>query len=219
MFDADGVKRASEHFIENRNKYPFDMRRSVASKIVEKTAEYCGKDVKVPDCIRKEAGIGLPRRDTLMAELLERAQIVKDAELSVELCKMAEMVAEKPMTELEPALTKIALTIEDIDRAEGLHTMYGRRLLCPADFVYDIDIKEAMAVSEDTVELDRYMFSLTKLAELDPSVYGECLGEDFASRITADGKVDSVKLADELFSLPKPDKVALERHLETAFGQ
>jgi hypothetical protein len=175
--------------------------------------------VKVADVVRREAGQGMPRRDTLMAELLERAHLAKDAEVAQAVANVNEMIATAGMDELGEVLDKVAEVVDALDHAEGLNLGYGKRLLAPADFIYDMDSKEAEAVTEDSVELVQHVFSLQKLAELPPGVFADVLGADFVSRIkTADGKIDLTKLADELYSLPRPDKSALEEHLRATFA-
>jgi predicted KAP-like P-loop ATPase len=89
----------------------------------------------------------------------------------------------------------------------------------PSDFMFDVTLKSAEEALEDAVELDKHIFSLSKLAELSPSVYEAILGEDFVKAIVKSGSttIDKEKLADNLFSLPKPDKSALEEHLAALF--
>jgi hypothetical protein len=216
MFDAAGVLKASAYFAENRHQYPAPMRKAIATSITAKAAEY---GVSVDGCVRREAGQGIPRRDTMMAEILERSHLCKDAETSALLANINELVATASAEELHGALTKAAELLDTVDKAEGWDRSYGRRLLAPADFLYDIDVKVAEALMEDSVELGRNTFSVRKLASLQPSIFGDVLGEDFAARVkAADGTVDQQKLADELFSLPRPDKQALEQHLELLFA-
>jgi len=214
MFDEVGVMKAAAYFVENRRHYPRDMRSTIAKAIMAKAAAY---GVKVSDVVRREAGIGMPRRDTVMAELLERAHLCKDAESSAALANLNELVATAPMDELSGELDKIAEVIDTVDRLSGLDRDYGRRLLSPADFLYDIDPKVAEAALEDSVELARNVFSVTKLAELPDSVFSDVLGEDFLARVKTAEKIDKIKLADELYSLPAPDKRALEDHLQLLF--
>ena len=214
MFDAAGVMKAAAYFVENRHLYPLQMRTKIASAIMGKAQEY---GVKVADAVRREAKQGMPRRDTLMAELLERAHLCKDAETSTVIANLNELIKTASAQDMEANLDKVAEVIDTMDRAEGLDRGYGKRLLSPADFLYDIDIKEAEAVLSDSVELGRDIFSVTKLAELPESVFSDVLGEDFLARVKTAEKIDKVKLADELYSLPTPDKRALEDHLRLLF--
>lgn len=214
MFSAVGVHKAAEYFMENRYQYPPAMRKTIAAAIMRKAGEF---KVDVPASIRKEAGHGLPRRDTLMAELLERSRSTKDAELSQAVANVNEMIAVAGMDEIGEVLDKVAEVVDALDKAEGLNLGYGKRRLAPADFIYDMDPKEAEKLIEDSVELKNHVFSIQKLAELPPTLFSDVLGEDFVSRVkSADGKIDRSKLADELYSLPAPDKAALESHLETS---
>jgi hypothetical protein len=216
MFDAKGVHKAAEYFMENRYQYPPAMRKTIAAAIMRKAGEY---KVDVPTSIRKEAGHGMPRRDTLMAELLARAQMTKDAEISAAIANLNEIIPNVDMAELGGVLDKFAEIVDALDNAENLRCGYGKRLLAPAEFIYDLDPKEAQALAEDSVELNHWVFSITKLAALSPDIYSGVLGDDFAIRIkAADGKIDKTKLADELFSLPRPDRAALESHLKTVFS-
>lgn len=216
MFDADGVKKASAYFTENRFMYPAAMRKAIAGAIMQKAALY---GVAVDDCVRKEAGHGLPRRDTLMAELLHRAELAKDAECSAAVANLNQLLACASAEEMSDMLDKVAEIVDAFDQIEGFDRQYGKKLLSPADILYDIDMKAAEEAVQDSVELHRHVFSLKKLAELSVDVYEAALGEDFAGRIkNAEGGVDRAKLGDELFSLPRPDRAALEDHLWTLFG-
>ena len=211
LFSEHAVKLAGDHFAEHRTKYPLEMRRQIARQIMSKAASY---GVTVPDCVRREAGYGMPRREVVAAELLERARYIKDAEVSAAVANLSELVATMPMDELYPALDKIAEIVEAADRTEGLNKLYGKKLMPIADTLFDIDPKTASALSEDAVELGPYVFSAAKLAELNPSVFSEVFGDDFVTRVTVDGKIASDRLADELNSAQTPNKNAFVRQLQ-----
>ena len=212
MFDREGTIKAAQYFEDNRFLYPADMRLSVARVILRKAGEY---GVKVPDTIRREAGYGMPRRDTAMAEILDRAYRCKDAAVAETLANIVERLGDAPMEEISVGLDKLAELIGDIDHLEGLDNTYGKKVLAPADFLFALDTKVAEELANDAVELDRHTFSLSKLAELPCTVFAEALGDEFVERIKqADGTVSRTRLADELHSLPAPDRVALAETLE-----
>ena len=124
--------------------------------------------------------------------------------------------------EIGENLDKIAEVIDAFDRSADLVKYYGTRIQMPSDFLFDVNLKQASTAVEDAIELDRHIFSLAKLAELPAQVYGDVLGQDFVQAITKSGEdeepqVDSEKLADNLYSLPAPDKAALEEHLAELF--
>lgn len=211
MFDANGVKRAMDYFDAYRDRYPIGIRRTIARNILNKAAQYI---VEPTPTVKRESGCGIPRKDVLMEELLERAHLTKDAELSIALANINELIAGIPDREIGDNLDKIAEVVDAFDRANGLVKYYGKQLLMPADFIFDVDLKTAEAALEDSVELDKYVFSVTKLAQVSPAVFGNVLGEEFVTRVTDEGgKIVVSKLADELYSLPKPDRSALENAL------
>lgn len=217
MFDTVGVKKASDYFNDYRSSYPLGIRRTISRNIMRKAAELGVKMAELKPSVLREAGFGIPRKDVLMEEIYERSHLAKDAESAILLANVNELIAGMDDTTIGENLDKIAEVIDAFDCAVGLDKQYNVKVLMPADFVFDVDLNKAAEAIEDTVELNRYIFSLSKLAELEPQVYGDVLGDDFMKNIvkTSNGKIviDSVKLADELHSLPKPDKAALERHL------
>ena len=218
MVDDRGVKLASEYFDQYRGRYPLNIRRSIAKNIMSKAAEF-GVDVySIKSSVLREAGFGIPRKDVLMSEILERAQLTKDAEASIALANINELIVGLSDTEIGENLDKIAEVIDAFDREAGLTRHYGVRITTPADMLYDIDLKMAEALLEDSVELNQHIFSLNKLAELPVGVFTEVLGDGFASSITKNGNIVREKLADELHSLPRPDKAALEDHLVTLYS-
>jgi hypothetical protein len=216
MLDGDSVKMAMERFARERGLYPLGPRRQIASQIT-KRAEICG--IPVPAVIFREAGRGFPVKQIMMTELLERAQLVKDAEAAQLLANVNEVVAAANAQELLAVLDKIAEVVDSVDRLSGFHRLYGRKLLPPADFIYAMTEKEAAAMVADSVPLNRHTFSIRKLAELDPEVFA-VLGDDFPRELaTADGKTNAEKLAAILPTLPLPDKELLENHLVGLFAQ
>lgn len=218
MVDDRGVKLASEYFDQYRGRYPMNIRRSIAKNIMSKAAEF-GVDVySIKSSVLREAGYGVPRKDILMSEILERAQLTKDAEAAIALANINEMLVGLSDTEIGENLDKIAEVVDAFDREAGLTRHYGIRITTPADILFDIHVKSAEALLEDSVELHQHIFSLQKLAELPVDVFTEVLGDGFGTSITKNGSIDREKLADELHSLPRPDKAALEDHLVTLYS-
>jgi hypothetical protein len=217
MFDTRGVIKAGEYFDAYRSRYPLGIRRHISRNILKKAVSY-GVDVyDLPQSVMREAGLGIPRKDVLMGEILERAHLTKDAEAAIALANVNELLGNLKDSDIGPHLDKIAEVLEAFDSSAGLTRYYGRKILMPSDFLFDVDIKQAEAVLEDAVELDKHVFSISKLAELDPGVFEIVLGENFVDDITKEGAIEPTKLADNLYSLPRPDKAALEEHLMKLF--
>lgn len=211
MFDEEGVKQANAYFEQNCYKLLPEVRHVVAKNIVKKSAEY-----KVPynETVRMEAEIGMPDRNFMMENVLDRVRRFKDPVKQAAVAKTAEALIQAPTEELSKNLEKLAHTLEDFDHELGLDTQYNRTVLPPSRFCFDISIKEAEDQINDSVEMNGHVFSLKKLAELPVDVFTDALGDDFGTRIKTAEKIDEDKLRDELYSLPLPDKRALVRAIQ-----
>jgi len=214
MFDESGVKRAAEYFEENKYLYPRAMRKTIANAIMRKAGEY---GVELPAGIRKSAGVGFPSREALAAELLHRGETTKDPQVAVAIGNIVEKVATIGADELIKELDKVAEIVENADRLSGVAKKYGKGVLAPDEFMFDMDPKEAEALIDDAVPLGKTVFSLKKLAELPEDVFSAVLGDDFSERVKTAGKIDPEKLGDELNSLPLPDKNALNSHIRSLY--
>ena len=206
MFDSYGVKLAGEHFADNRNNYPLDLRRRIARNIMRKSAELA---VDVPDVVRREAGLGMPRLDFMSIQIIDRANRAPTEKMAEAMTNLNKGLMAATMSDLIPVLEKAAEAIAEFDQAVGLDLQYGRTVLAPADFLFDVSQKQAQDYAEDAVQLGKEIFSAVKLAELPEELYSETLGDDFLGRVKSAEGIDSSKLADELNSLPKPDQAAL----------
>ena len=218
MHDAAGVMKASEFFSQYRHKYPSDWRYAIAKDIMCKAAEFEVQEDSLADAVRKEAGYGIPDKNALMEEILYRASMAKHADSAAALANINFMVAELPIEEISNNFNKIAKLLADYDVAEGLDDQYNKKLMPPADAVFGVAIKDAEAIINDALKLNKYVFSITKLAEeIAPSVFDNLLGEGFVKDLTKDSKLVPVKLGQALDKLPDEDKAALEEYLQNAY--
>lgn len=195
MFDASGVKLAAAYFEDNKFKYPFPMRNEIAKNILRKAAEF---GVEVPDGVRKTAGHGVARRDNVVNELLIRAELCSDVDTALALSKMAEHLAEGGEEALAGATEKIAELVEDTDIIENWRGRYGKDLMAPEDFLFDMDVKQAEAIVNDVIEINGDALSLSKLAELPDEVFDDVLGDGFAESVKEAGAISPKKLGEAL---------------------
>ena len=217
MFDERGVKLANEYFSENAFSYPPDMRRTIARNILRKSAEY---GISPSERVRMEAGDGVSTGDFVANEMLDRIMAGSKGNL-----KLAEAMsrATKEFLRADPRkyvglMDKFAELVSRFDEANGFDDAYGRRFRSPAEILHSMSTKQAEALREDTVVLKNHAFSITKLAELPIGVFTDALGEDFGERVKSAEGIDRSKLADELHSMPEPDKGALYRSIVAFAG-
>ena len=210
MFDAEGVKRASEHFEQYRSEYPAPVRRKIASAIAKKSAQ---DNVGISMAVFREAGMGYPNRVDLADNLLDRAHLTVNEDVKALVASMGKLAAMVAPEELYDNLDKIAEVVDTIDRLNGMDKAYGRKLLAPSDFLYSMTSKQANDLQKDALHLNQYTFSITKLAALDPDIFKAALGDDMFDAISVAGKLDLDKMAAVLPTLPRPDKMALEEYI------
>ena len=213
MFDERGVKLAQDYFGENAYKYPPSMRKTIARNILRKCSEY---GFSPSDTVRTEAGEGFQMQEFTAAQLLDRVKAagnsghLKEAQV---LAKGMKALFDQGPANYAKSMEKFAEIVESFDELLGFDRQYGKRFLSPAALFHGRSIKEAQAIKEDTVVLKDHAFSITKLAELPIEVFTDALGDDFGDRIKTAERIDRDKLADELHSMPLPDKNALYRSI------
>lgn len=214
MYDAEGVKKAAAHFNSYRHKYPADWRNGIANSIMRKADEFGVDREELSQAVLKEAGYGIPDRRQIMEEILYRAQLAKNAENAMSLANLNFIVSELPPDAIKNSFRKIAMAISDFDVAEGLDSQYNKKVLAPADVVFGTSIKEAEAIVNDAVTLNKHTFSATKLAEsISPELLNNLFGDNFSDKMLKDNKLVPEKLAKALKAMSEEDKSALEEYI------
>lgn len=213
VFDAEGVKRASVYFAANRSSYPLETRTRIAIGIARKAAQF---GVDVPEVVSKEAMDAVPYRPFLMAELMERTLLTKDAEAATVIGALVETLQFASSEELIKSAEDFVSTIDELDQLNGLDKYYGSRLLSPSEVVFSMTVKQAESLAHDSITLNRLTFSATKLASLSADLFKEALGDDILTEISDNGRLVADKLAAVIPTLPRPDKLILEQAIVSA---
>ena len=209
MFDALGVHKAAVYFDANRGGYAQTMRRRVSNRILEKAATFGIDSAELPVSVLKEAGHGIPSRTVIMREIIERAQLAKDAEAAALLANVGAVVGASDESELWENLDKIAGIVEEFDTINGLANRCGVENTFPSDFLYSVDEKTARETLDNTLILGNIAFDKQALFALDPSeAFEPVLGPNFTER-----EESAEKLANKLASLSKSSTLALIDHL------
>jgi hypothetical protein len=92
---------------------------------------------------------------------------------------------------------------------ENWRGRYGKDLMAPEDFLFDMDVKQAEAIVNDVVEINGDALSLSKLAELPDELFDGVLGEGFAESVKEAGAIDPKKLGEALASRTPEDLTEL----------
>ena len=222
LHTADLVKKAMPYFERNRDKYPFAMRRKLASAI---HCRALGLGIEPTEIVRKEAGVGYPDRAAVVDSIEDRCRRLAgpNPELAQKLAAYAEVVKTAETDELLQAVDAAVEAVEAADKTAGFKysgkDYSGKLVERPVDAFFSIS--PAKAAADTTLMLADAAFDCEKLAEL-VSVpdFDAALGQGFLKQALAgvkdlDRKTDAQALFEVLSGLSDTDKRVLERHLRT----
>ena len=205
--NAKEVKLAEEALHREKSKLLPENRAAAFARLVEKAAEH-GTELSAESY--KLAGLTetdtVALRDELRAHGAaagwEAQPAVKEAFFEI-----ADAVASNKGPLDRSTRVKIAQTVADLDKKAGLQKHYGKKLSEPVEAVFN-----TTKLVESGVSIDGTVVSFTKLMSLDPSFYGDALGDDFIPDITTGGHLDRSKVAEVLKTLPRD----MQKTLKTA---
>ena len=212
------IYKAAEYFNEYRYRFTDEERHTIATNIVKRANELVMDIEGLNRAVLADANYGIMDRVQLMDEILQRTHIIKDAEMALAVGNLNILIGNLPI-ESEDALHKIAEIVQAVDRIEGIDrdVRHSKRMDIN-DVLYGQSIRKTSEAVNDAVKLNRYIFSATKLASLNPAIYGNILGEQFEASVIVDGKIDRVKLASKLSDLPIEDRASLEEYIQESLS-
>ena len=219
MANAMETKTAAEWLHRHRDSMNFKDKQTVANKILEKAAQYGAGLGEYDLFIEKQAGRGVCNPKEVVAMLRGRAKLAKQAEWSKAINNLADLVATKPQFALDPNnLTKLAETVDTVDRANRLVGKYSELIPRPEDVLFKATFKEVSASYGSACQMttgkvyDKDDFTKLALHDLQAA-----FGPDFAKGVQTGVDVDPEKLAEIASTLPRGD-AAMFDELASAAG-
>lgn len=199
--NAEEVKFAAAHFKTFRDNFVFDDRHVIATKILEKAAQY-GADVSGAEgSLELAAGLGACAAKVASDMIKDRVRLTRrqHAQLAGELSKLAAVIDQNPerARTVETRL-KLASAVDNFDRSTNLYRMYDAGgLPRPEEVLFAITEKVARDFLESNVETTTgNVYALDDLEKLAVDDVREWLGDDFADAVSAGGVyMDREKLA------------------------
>lgn len=213
MRNPSETKTAAAWLVKNRDKLPFDDRRKVADKVLEKAAKYGLGLAQHRYELEKMSGLGACSGKDAAGLIRSRIRAVghthKPNDLQIELEKLAQLCESAPRAiQHFGALTKIASVVDAFDREHGLVGKYDSIIERPEDVLFGVTEKVAADVSDDLVGsvLTGNYYKKTDLEKLAVRDLADTLGDDFVDAVTnANAWIDTAKLAAVVSTLPLDD--------------
>jgi hypothetical protein len=225
MRSAAEVKAAADYLQQYHDRFSFETRNHVASRILTKAASL-GAGLSNHEYLERQAGRGICDLDEVCQAIEKRAYCIspdikanpgadgKPAEsLRSVFQKMAKSVRDLPQQALQPAtLLKLAVTLDQLDRNLGLIKQYGTVLEPPENVIFRITFdKVATELSAHVSTTTGKVYEKAAFRTLTKTDVRELFGDEFADRVTTPlGAIDAEKMADEIATLPRPDAALLD---------
>lgn len=204
--NSEEVKAAADWIEKYASDLNFYDRKIIATKILEKSAEFA---VKLPneDTINKFAANGLVSRTKAAEMLFDRAKALKTIKKDPEIQEMLAKTAHHVLSSKGVDFDKAASIIEAVDK------QYKFKSLGSASDLYSLSVKQASKLVNDHVQLTNgSVYEKTALETIKLDELKDVFGESFANRVSSGGLfVDAEKLAEELATLPRNDAQLFDR--------
>jgi len=199
--NANEVKFAAAHFKRYRDEFVFEDRNRIATKILEKAAQFNADTSEAEGALELAAGYGMCAAKVASQMLKDRVRLTQRqyGDLASELSKLAEAVDQNPerARDMETRL-KLASAVDNFDRSTHLYRLYDAGgLPRPEEVLFAVTEKVARDFLNENVETTTgnvyALDDLEKLAVEDVRAY---LGDEFADAVSAGGVyMDRDKLA------------------------
>jgi hypothetical protein len=215
--NAEEVKFAAAHFKTFRDNFVFEDRHVIATKILEKAAQYSADVSGAEGSLELAAGLGACAAKVASDMIKDRVRLTsrQHTQLASELSKLAEAVDQNP----EKARTvdmrlKLASAVDNFDRSTQLYRLYDAGgLPRPEEVLFAITEKVARDFMTQNVETTTgNVYALDDLEKLAVDDVREWLGDDFADAVSAGGVyMDREKLAAIVPTLDRGMAAMLDR--------
>lgn len=222
LWTASQVKDAADWLDFYRDARPLRDRRVIATRILEKAAEYGADISEHRQSLERQAGMGTCDQAAVSAMIEKRAGYARTGEQATQVRKLAAAVRVAPRPSLDPGrLTDLADTVDAIDRGFGIARQgankYGEALDRPEDVIFAHTFTKTAAEANSNIETTTgLVYAKHDLAKVALDDLEAVFGAEFRERVRSGLRVDPEKFAEELHTLPRPDMQLLDGMLREA---
>lgn len=211
--NANEVKVAADWLVAHHTKMAFEDAHVIASKILEKAADYGANVTMHMEFLEKKAGRGVCDPRKVVSAIKTRALLCKKAQDRAQILKLADYVEGTPRKAMGPGmLVELAKTLDVIDRAQNLTSKYGSDLDRPEDVVFEATFtKAASELSGLVATTSGKVYKKDQLAKIGLDTLRDVFGDEFASEVKSGSSVDLEKLAEVVHTLPRPDAETFDK--------
>lgn len=207
--NAMEVKVASDWFMEHRDHFPYQDRRTMATRLLEKANEYgVGLDEDTDDALERQVGRGTFDPKTAAERIRERVLATDAApEIRDSMTKLAASVRSNPHLAQNPeSVVSLCATIDQFDRLTKLASSYSDKIPRPEDIFCAATWKTAKAAVNDCCTLiTGTIYHQDEFQKLALGDIRDAFGDSIADAVATGINVDPIKMAEVGATLPLPD--------------
>lgn len=204
---AEDVSTAAEILVREYTKLSMESRSEACARLIKKAQEH---KITLPVPVMQLAGFTVSSTKMAKDWVAARKLATKDEKLQQAYEKLANVLEEFPEESKDrAALVKIADAIHFLDKKANLERLYDRKLPDPMRTVFNTE-----KIASNTLQIGNKSFSITRIASLPASFFGDVLGNEFVREASdGNGGVDATKIAMIIDTLPTDMKQELANHL------
>jgi hypothetical protein len=203
---AADVKTAELRLLAEFPKLDLEHRATACTNLVKKASNL---GVELHPATKQFAGMVLSSTKMASEWLDVRANLAKDGMIKAAYEKLAEEMRKcGPEIKDRESLVKVASVVAELDQKAGFVKYYDRKMPDALRTVFNTE-KEAA----NSVDVAGRMFSVSKLASLPATFWGDLGGPELANEVAPGGKVAVEKLATIVETLPLDLKIILRSQL------
>lgn len=215
--NAGEVKAAaawfSDRLDEIRSEYVWEDRSTIATKILDKAAEYGADISNERDILEKSAGLGVCDPKKARVHIHNRALLTdrRHPELKQAMEKLASMI-DRPDTLLDPSTThKMAQLIDHFDRHNGLVGKYTDKIPAPEDVLFSASMSKVASAKNELCALTTgSVYDRRDFSKLPIDLVKSAFGEEILDEVVTGLEIDPVKFAAVASTFPRPDAEVLD---------
>ena len=216
LLDGTRVKAAAAALWNERDKYPWGVRKQAAKRILNRATNF-GVILDNKDYLEKAAGYGIARVGELRRGLLSRRYMMKTSEARDRVkaweVKFQDSTESDEQLISGDTLEKLAEFIDEVDRREKLYRAYTRGIRTPEELCYTRSLNVLEKAAGVSKLRDGTPFDFQSLNGV-PAAQFAALGDDFVEAIAGgDGNVDLEKASAVVPTLPMDDTSVFVRSL------
>lgn len=203
--------KAATYLQTHHDAFNFDERHKIATKVLEKAAEFGAGLGELQSYLDKLTGQGWCSKEAAAQTLWSRVPFLGDMkrpnELQLQLSQAAVAAGTTLDTQSTDEMLKLASVLDQIDRQHGLVQYYGEGLERPEDALFPINVKVAQAaLSASCQTTSGEVYKHADFARIPLDAIRKALGDQVADAISDGGIwINTEKAAAVLPTLPRPD--------------